>query len=191
MAKAKLQFTKKDLQRATDSRSWERGVGYFEDGRVGSLMVDGGVIHARVAGNEDYRIQVWMERGQIEGECSCPMGDDGVFCKHCVAVGLAFLAGRAEYIDGGGAVAAKKRSSRQEKEITADHVRDYLAGQDKERLVELIMERLPWDDELRQKLFLRAAHGGEGGLNVSAYRKGSRRNNLNKLLLRTAGGFRC
>lgn len=50
MSKVKLQFTKKDLQRATDSGSWDRGVGYFRDGRVESLMVDGGVIHARVAG---------------------------------------------------------------------------------------------------------------------------------------------
>jgi uncharacterized Zn finger protein len=171
MAKSKLQFTKKDLRRATDSGSWERGVGYFEDGRVGSLTVDGGVIRARVAGNEDYRVQLRMEDGQIEGECSCPMGDDGVFCKHCVAVGLAFLDGRAEYVEGGGAAAAKKRGSRQEKEITPDDVRAYLAGQDKDRLVELIMERLPWDDELRQKLFLRAARSGEGGLSFSAYRK--------------------
>ncbi len=90
MAKPRLQFTKKDLQRATDSRSWKRGVGYFEEERVESLMVDGGVIHARVAGNEEYRVQLWMEDQQVEGECSCPMGDDGVFCKHCVAVGLAF-----------------------------------------------------------------------------------------------------
>jgi uncharacterized Zn finger protein len=171
MTKSKLQFTKKNLQRATDSRSWERGVGYFEDGRVGSLMVDGGVIHARVAGNEDYRVQLWMEDGQVEGECSCPMGDDGVFCKHCVAVGLTFLAGKAEYLDGDGATDTKKRQGRKEKEVTPDNVRAYLAKQEKDRLVELITERLPWDDELRQTLYLRTARGGADGLNVSAYRK--------------------
>jgi uncharacterized Zn finger protein len=171
MPKSKLQFAKKDLQQTTDSGSWERGVGYFEDGRVGSLMVDGGVIHARVAGSQSYRVQLRMEDGQIEGECSCPMGDDGVFCKHCVAVGLAFLAGQAEAGSEGEGAPAKKRGSRQEKETTADDVRAYLAGQDKDHLVELIMERLPWDDELRQKLFLRAARSGKDGPNIAAYRK--------------------
>jgi len=171
MTKPQLQFTKKDLRRATDSGSWERGVGYFEDGRVDSLMVDNGVIHARVSGNENYRVQLWTEGDQIEGECSCPMGDDGVFCKHCVATGLAILVGQAEYVDSAGTEDAKRRPGRKEKAITPDDVRAYLAGQDKDRLVELIMERLPLDDELRQKLFLCVARSDKGGINVSAYRK--------------------
>lgn len=171
MARPKCQFTKKDLRLATDPRSWQRGVGYFQDGRVELLMTDSGVIHARVAGNDDYRVQLRVEDGQVEGECSCPMGDDGVFCKHCVATGLAYLDGQAKCADQGDAPAGKKRRGRKGKAVTPDDVRAYLAGQDKDRLVELIMERLPWDDELRQKLFLRAARHDEGGLNVSAYRK--------------------
>ena len=171
MPRPKHLFTKRDLQRATDPRSWQRGVAYFRDGRVESLMADGGVIHARVAGNDDYRVQLRVEDGPVEGDCSCPMGDGGVFCKHCVAVGLAYLAGQAEYADGGDAQSPKKRRSRKERSITPDDVRAYLAGQGKQRLVDLIMERLPWDDELRQRLFLRAARHGPGGLSVSAYRK--------------------
>ncbi|MBI1367098.1 MAG: hypothetical protein GC162_00440 [Planctomycetes bacterium] len=175
MAGSDLQFTKKDLRQITDDRSWERGVGYFDDERVEILLVDDGVIHARVAGTDDYRVQLWVKDGEIEGECSCPMGDDGVFCKHCVATGLAFLAGEAEVVEATGSTKARQRSRRrakkQDKSITPDDVRTFLTRQDKSRLVEIIMDRLPWDDDLRQKLFLRAARSGKGGPNISAYRK--------------------
>jgi len=51
MPKTKPQFTRKNLQRAMDSGSWERGISYFRDGRDESLIVgnpcspQGGVDH--------------------------------------------------------------------------------------------------------------------------------------------------
>lgn len=31
------------------------------------------------------------ENGSLDGECNCPDGHDGSFCKHLVALGLAFF----------------------------------------------------------------------------------------------------
>ena len=96
MARPTCQFTEKDHQRATDPRSWQRGVGYFQDGRVELLMADSGVIHARVAGNDDYRVQLRAEDGQ------------------------------AKCADQGDAPAGKKRRGRKGKAVTPDDVRAYL-----------------------------------------------------------------
>src|SRR3989337_428474 len=81
------------LRRLAGPRSFERGESYFEDGRVGSLVEDKGKITAFVHGSSKYRVKLWNEDGNLEYECSCPVGQDGDFCKHCVAVGLTWLAG--------------------------------------------------------------------------------------------------
>ncbi len=162
MAKSKLQFSSEDLARAADDGSWARGVGYFRGGHVISLMIRDGAILARVEGGRDceYRVKLWTEGGEVCGECTCPMGDDGVICKHCVAVGLAYLA------DDG-----PESKDRESTVDTGDGVRAYLATQEKEALIELIMDRLPWDDELRRMLEFRAASCGDAGPDISVYRK--------------------
>ncbi|MHC4715549.1 MAG: SWIM zinc finger family protein [Planctomycetota bacterium] len=129
------------------------------------------MIYSRVSGTTDYRVRLWVEGSAVDGECSCPMGDDGVFCKHCVAVGLAYLDGEAQTLKHPATSRKKTRGGRRKKQVTADDIRAYLAGQEKECLVDLIMKRLPWDDGLRQALMLRTARHGTDGLNVAAYRK--------------------
>jgi uncharacterized Zn finger protein len=58
------------------------------------LTSDNGSIEAHVLGTRRYDVKLWVERGRLEYSCTCPVGIDGAFCKHCVAVGLAWL-GRA------------------------------------------------------------------------------------------------
>ena len=91
MASHKPLFTKTQLKELADERSWERGTGYFTDKRVTSILEDRDVIVAKVLGTQSYRVTLHVVRKRLAGECTCPMGDDGVFCKHCVATGLAYL----------------------------------------------------------------------------------------------------
>jgi hypothetical protein len=69
---------------------FERGEDYHRGGHVHDLVEHAGVVVARVAGTEDYRVRLWAE-DDLVFTCDCPLGLDGEFCKHCVAAGLAWF----------------------------------------------------------------------------------------------------
>jgi uncharacterized Zn finger protein len=85
-----MSFGQLDLWRLAGKRSFDRGERYVD--AVSDLRDVGGGVVATVQGTEPYQVRLtWTEPGLI-GDCSCPFGQDGEFCKHCVAVGLVVLA---------------------------------------------------------------------------------------------------
>jgi uncharacterized Zn finger protein len=136
------------LRRLAGPGSFGRGEDYFAAGRVRSLdeQEAGGVL-AQVRGNADYSVKLWEDNGELAYSCTCPHGDDGEFCKHCVAAGLAVLAGAVK----------PPRTRRPRRRLTLEDVREYLGREDKAALVELLMERAVWDETLRGQLVLRTA----------------------------------
>ena len=107
---------------------FERGEGYHRGGHVHDLVEHAGVVVAKVAGTEDYRVRLWSEDG-LDFACDCPLGMDGEFCKHCVAAGLAWLEGDfSAHAPGGSA--------------TMDDVQTYLEEQDKDLLVRMVMQQV-------------------------------------------------
>ncbi|MFQ6036169.1 MAG: SWIM zinc finger domain-containing protein [Sedimentisphaerales bacterium] len=164
-----MKITKAQLKELTDSRSWQRGVDYHQCGNVLSLLEDKDVVVGKVSGTRNYKVKLWVEDGELDGSCDCPMGDAGVFCKHCVAVGLT-------YLEGGVKSAPQGKSSKQsrtdsEPSITVDDVRKYLSGQETDALVEIIIEQLMEDDHLRRRLMIKAARHQQKGPNIKALRK--------------------
>jgi uncharacterized Zn finger protein len=149
------------LRGMAGGRSFDRGEDYFEHGQVGSLVEHQGVVAAKVHGSGEYRVKLWSERGQIGYSCSCPVGDDGEFCKHCVAVGLAWIAERKP------SRPAKKATRRA---VTMEDVRAHLAQRDKGALVDLLVKQALEDDRLREQLLLEVAKCGPRGLDVATYR---------------------
>lgn len=145
------------LRRMAGERSFQRGEAYFAGGQVVSLTEHEGTVTAKVEGTRAYRVKLWPEDGEPGFSCTCPVGQDGAFCKHCVAVGLAWLQ-QADPKAAGPAV-------------TMDDVRAYLAARDKSALVDLLMEQAMDDDRLRQRLFLQAAVTGAEGPDVATYRR--------------------
>ncbi|MBI5198138.1 MAG: SWIM zinc finger family protein, partial [Nitrospirae bacterium] len=137
------------LSRAAGARSFERGEDYFAGGQVGSLTEYRGTITAKVQGTRPYRVKLWAEDGEVRHSCTCPVGQDGDFCKHCVAVGLAWLdQGVAEQTPG-------KKAAKPA--VTMDDARSWLAAQDKNTLVAMLMDQAMDDDRLRRRLLLNAA----------------------------------
>jgi hypothetical protein len=70
----------------------ERGRSYYRSGRVRELhLVSEDRLRARVRGQWErfYRVDVWIEDGEVYSSCTCPYSW-GV-CKHVVAVLLAWL----------------------------------------------------------------------------------------------------
>lgn len=88
-----------------------------------------GTITAKVQGTRPYRVKLWVDDGELECSGTCPVGTDGAFCKHGVAVGLAWLEqGQTERAPG------RKHAK---PAVTMDDVRACLAGQNKNVLVDM------------------------------------------------------
>lgn len=143
------------LRRLAGGRSFERGANYLAARRVTSLDRGGDRVEATVAGTRRYQVELWVADGELASSCTCPVGQDGVFCKHCVAAGLA-AAGAEEAGEPGTAV-------------TLDDVRDHLASLPGEELVELLIAETQEDDQLLDRLRLRAAAGGDA-VEIAAFR---------------------
>lgn len=118
-----LAFTEDDLLEAAGPKSFERGLEYVDAVDELEFELEGTEINAIVTGTYEYDVTLWRERGGIEGECSCPWSQEGNFCKHCVAVGLAALAKRKP---GPTVPAARPDVDAWLAELTADELRDEL-----------------------------------------------------------------
>ena len=90
---ANLPYAEEDLRRAAGPASYARGLGYLE--RVDNLEIAATWVTATVFGNDAYQVRLRFGTGGLHGDCSCPFGAEGNFCKHCVATGLAALKGGA------------------------------------------------------------------------------------------------
>ena len=132
-------LSREALREAAGGRYFERGEDYFQQGLVERLRALPGVITARVQGPETYEVRIEAAEGGLEFDCTCPLADDGVVCKHCVAVGLAWL-------EGGNAS--------DEYAGTLDAIRRHLAGLEKSALIELLMGQVGVDDDFFEKLNL-------------------------------------
>lgn len=138
-------LTRRGLRRLADPGSFERGVEYAAQGRVHHLRDDGELVVATVMGGRPYRVRLWPDGEEAGHACTCPIGEDGLFCKHCVAVALVWLASQPR-------ATPPSRAG-----PTLDELRARLSAQSKEALVELLMEQAAADQRLRRRLALEAA----------------------------------
>ena len=73
------------VRRLAGDHSYQRGQDYFLHGHVGDLSEDDCSVQASVRGSQDYSVKLSVEDDFLNYSCDCPLGLDGVFCKHCVA----------------------------------------------------------------------------------------------------------
>lgn len=158
-------LTPEALRQLAGTRSFERGEDYFAAGQVISLVEHGSKLTATVEGTEDYRVTLSVREEALSYDCTCPMGADGAFCKHCVAVGLTWLANAS------GRSPTQHTKSPDTPVVTLDDAHAWLAKQDKSRLVEMLLDQAATDEHFRERLLLQSAKtaGREG--NVAAIRK--------------------
>ncbi len=171
MALRKPLFTKAQLRDLADEGSWGRGVQYFKDKRVTTLLEDRGVVVAKVMGTQSYRVKLHVDEKDLVGERTCPLGDGGVFCKHCVAAGLAYLDDNKESrMEDGYIVPSRPSRKARRRTVDLEDVRAYLAKKESSDLVEIVMEQVHVDDALRRRLLTETALQSTSEFSADAFR---------------------
>jgi uncharacterized Zn finger protein len=155
-------LNKEVLMELAGERAFDRGADYFADRQVVGLQETDGTITGRVRGTYYYRVKLWADDGELAFECNCPVGPDGVFCKHCVAVGLAWLDQSRPNV-----YFTRKQTKR---DVTDEEIRAHLTAQDKRSLVELLMDHADWDSDLRDRLVLTTAQRERKSPDLAAFR---------------------
>lgn len=153
------------LEDLAGSTVLQRGEEYFSGGAVGCLRVTDEKVAAKVEGSATYKVELRDDDGDLTYECTCPRAADGYFCKHCVAVGLAWLAENSAAAKPGVASDKKKRRD------PWHDIKDYLATQTPETLIELLLDIAQRDDRLYQSLLLKAERMAGGGNEAKAFRR--------------------
>ncbi|MFJ4863702.1 SWIM zinc finger domain-containing protein [Streptomyces sp. NPDC088748] len=143
-----LGFERDDLRQLAGSRSFERGLGYLS--RVSALEIGERTITATVDGTDVYEVELTEDEDGLTGWCDCPYGQEGNFCKHCVAVGLTVLQ-QSESLPKHRAAAASRGRP----------LSTWLETLSRDELLALVNEHIAADRDLRRRLELRASTAGD------------------------------
>ena len=79
------------IAKLANGAALERGRRYVEERRVQRLSCARSRLSAEVAGGAIYRVSIWVSGQRLGYICTCPQGAEGNFCKHCVAVAIAWV----------------------------------------------------------------------------------------------------
>lgn len=154
------------LEDLAGDTAFRRGEEYFSVGAVERLRATDDKITAKVKGTATYQVELRDEDdGELAYDCTCPRAADGYFCKHCVAVGLAWLAEHASEGE------PNAKSSREKRRDPWREIREYLTTQAPESLIDLLLEVAQRDDRLYRSLLLKAERTGGGGNVADAFRR--------------------
>lgn len=129
-----------DLLELAGPGPFDRGYDYYRDGRVIELETRRNHVVAMVSGTHLYRVELSHDEQQLDGACNCPASEGIVFCKHCVATALELRDHLTE--------SALAGTDNEDDDI----LKVYLAEQDPEILVSHLMQVLPKDPLLHEKL---------------------------------------
>ena len=150
MKRADFLIDKDALAAMTDARTFRRGTDYARLGCVGPILEHDDSIEAAVQGTRRYRVKLWHEEKRLRSSCTCPLGEDGIFCKHCVALGLAWMGE-------GPAKESVESGSEVEATIDMNEIKSHLLARDKSDLVDIILSQAVDDERLLRKLLVDSA----------------------------------
>ncbi len=136
------------LRRLAEDLVYRRGLDYFSHGHVESLEVAGNQVRAIVRGERSYQVALTSDDGVLDYTCGCSEGRTGIFCKHCVAAGLAWLNRTAS---------SKSAKRSKTKTVSLADAAKVLQAEDKEVLLRMLVEWAKEYPQLRDRLILFAA----------------------------------
>ena len=151
------------VRRLAGEAFYQRGLRYFLQGHVESVREIEGGLEATVSGTRDYAVRLTAEEGVLDYSCTCPVGGEGLFCKHCVAAALAWLSGLRG--------AAEGRTAGRAKRIRLSDVARLLEAEDKKALVDMVLGWARRDERLRKRLLMWAARKSDAETAIAEARR--------------------
>lgn len=152
-----MPLTTQDLQESSSPASYQRGLDYYEQGRVGKLTYTGHLYRAHVRGSENYRVE-FNPDDHDDANCTCPAFFDGDgWCKHLVAVGLSIIHSKnnsGEPAPASSPVSTSKQAKKSGSKLPTDiqHILQHLSEAEKNTLLEELLGQYP---ELHASLRIR------------------------------------
>jgi SWIM zinc finger len=144
-----------EVRSLTDLKTFSRGKAYFDDGAVSRLEEHDGVLRANVRGTHPYRVELGVgDDGELTYECDCPVGEEGIFCKHAVAVALSWLENTGEEVVC--ADETEPAKPRRKRKTDEELISEYVATLDDDTVRNLLLEVVERDMTLRDKLLFAA-----------------------------------
>jgi uncharacterized Zn finger protein len=144
-----------EIQSMAGPKTFARGKAYFHEGVVSRLDERDGVLHASVQGTHRYSVELGVgDGGELTYECDCPVGEDGIFCKHAVAVALSWLENTGEEVFH--ADESEPAKPRKKRKTYEELIREYVATLDEGAVRDLLLEATECDMTLRDKLLFAA-----------------------------------
>lgn len=153
-------LTKEAVESLSGGAYFQRGLQYFNDGNVERVTEHDNRIVASVMGSYPYTVTFTIKRGRLDYRCSCPLGHNNEFCKHCVAAALAWIESLAAAKTRGAASPTEKFKS----------LADGLANMERSELEKILVNLAMEDQQLQKKLQLRVTAAKDGGGNITALR---------------------
>ncbi|RQR34749.1 SWIM zinc finger domain-containing protein [Burkholderia sp. Bp9142] len=138
-----------------DPKSFERGRTYYRDGAVSRLTERDRELSATVRGTYRYHVEFAIGGDDtLHYACNCPVGDDGAFCKHAVAVALSWLENSGDEVFHD--EESEPVRSRRKRKTHAELIRDHLETLDEHALRRWLLDAAERDRSLRDRLLFDA-----------------------------------
>jgi uncharacterized Zn finger protein len=160
-------ITREGIEELAGPVIFERGEDYFAQGAVDHLHDIGYKVSARVHGTRTYRTELRADEDELGYDCTCPHAAEGNFCKHCVALALAWL-NEARASDASAAPEDREKPKRRDPWA---ELRDYLRLQSSETLADWLLDAARRDDGLYRTLSLKAERAGGSVDTIQAFRR--------------------
>ncbi|ADD03716.1 SWIM zinc finger domain protein [Natrialba magadii ATCC 43099] len=155
--------TRDAIRERCTAQSFQRGVSYFEEGRLRALRLEGRTVTATVQGSREYRTTVDLSAADFDSWCSCPYDYAGD-CKHIVAVLLAVRDRYDELLDTAHPDLSSDESSSTsssgglEPSAADDDLESALETTDAGTLREFLRDVLAANNSLRERFLATAGH---------------------------------
>jgi len=150
-----IMFDESQLRDLCTEQSFQRGLMYFEEGRVKIREASSSRISATVVGTDDYLVEIDLD--DLSANCSCPYDLEG-YCKHIVAVFLA-IDKEPEKVEG----------MRRRYTLDQESVDDLLNKTDPHAIQGFLLQEMKANPELRARFVARFSSVGTGK-SLSEYR---------------------
>lgn len=161
LQKLRKLLTPETIRTIAGDTYFERGERYALEGAVLHVVEDDGAIMGVVSGTEKYRVDIRIRGKHLEWNCTCPLGDEGAFCKHVVSVALVWT----------GEIEQEEENA--EGDIPYyEKIRAYLATQPAEKLARILFDVALMNEQLSNRLLMEAEadkirrHGETNGLHA-------------------------